>query len=118
MCWALFISGWEWLCWLWGEGGERRGLLAWAQAYGGPSLHAADLAGLPPLLVCAGSDEVLLDDAENFAERAAAAGCSVAGRRYVGLWHIFPMQAGLLPEAAGALVELAAFVRKHTAAGA
>jgi acetyl esterase/lipase len=97
---------------------ERRGLLAWAQAYGGPSLHAADLAGLPPLLVCAGSDEVLLDDARDFAERATAAGCSVAGRLYAGLWHIFPAQAGLLPEAADALAELGAFVRKHTASGA
>jgi len=96
----------------------RHRLLGWAQAYGGPSLHDAELAGLPPLLVCAGSDEVLLDDAENFAQRAAAAGCSVAGRRYVGLWHIFPMQAGLLPEAAGALAELSAFVRNHTAADA
>jgi acetyl esterase/lipase len=96
----------------------RRRLLGWAQAYGGPSLHAADLSGLPPLLVCAGSDEVLLDDAQNVAERAAAAGCSIAGRRYAGLWHVFPMQAGLLPEASDALAELGAFVRKHTAAGA
>jgi acetyl esterase/lipase len=96
----------------------RRSILAWAQAYGGPSLHGAELTGLPPLLVYAGSDEVLLDDARNFAERAAAAGCSVAGRCYAGLWHIFPNLAGLLPEAGDAIAELGAFVRKHTAAEA
>jgi len=95
----------------------RRRLLRWAQAYGGPSLHDTGLAGLPPLLVHAGSDEVLLDDARTFAERAAAAGCSIAGRCYAGLWHIFPAQAGLLPEAGDAIAELGAFVREHTARG-
>ena len=55
-----------------------------AEGSGGFRYWPADLAGLPPLLVYAGSDEVLLDDAQNFVERAAAAGCSVAGRCYAG----------------------------------
>src|SRR5206468_2588681 len=36
-------------------------------------LHA-DLSGLPPIFIAAGADEVLLDSAERFVERARAAG--------------------------------------------
>ncbi|GAA2353209.1 virginiamycin B lyase family protein [Nonomuraea africana] len=45
--------------------------------------------GLPPLLIAAGSDEVLLDDARGFAETADAAGVSVRLEIYEGMPHAF-----------------------------
>ncbi|MEV8638482.1 alpha/beta hydrolase [Streptosporangium sp. NPDC051023] len=51
-------------------------------------LHG-DLRGLPPLLVVAGSREVLLDDARRFAEAASTAGGSVDLDIYQGMPHAF-----------------------------
>jgi acetyl esterase/lipase len=79
--------------------------------YAGPSLHDTALAGLPPMLVIAASDEILLSDAERLFARAAQDGTPAYGRRYDGLWHDFPVQAGLLPEAELAIDDIVAFVR-------
>ncbi len=55
----------------------------------------ADLAGLPPLLVQVGSEEVLLDDAVTLTERAKAAGVAATLEVWpdmVHVWHwFFPM---------------------------
>ncbi|WP_249374670.1 DUF5701 family protein [Streptomyces sp. I05A-00742] len=51
-------------------------------------LHG-DLRGLPRLLLAAGTDEVLLDDARRFAEAADAAGVSVCLDLYEGMPHAF-----------------------------
>ena len=67
-----------------------------ANSYRGPVDAAdlrpleADLAGLPPLHVVAGGDEVLVDDADRLVERARAAGVAVTYRRAEGMWHDFP----------------------------
>ncbi len=74
----------------------------------------ADLAGLPPLLVQAGSDEVLLSDSTALAERATAAGVDVHLDVREGLWHVYQIFAGYLPEATDALVDAAAFIRANT----
>jgi monoterpene epsilon-lactone hydrolase len=80
-----------------------------ANSYGGPVDAAdlrpldADLAGLPPLHVVAGGDELLVDDADRLVERARAAGVAVTYRRVEGMWHDFPVLAGLLAEADTAL---------------
>jgi epsilon-lactone hydrolase len=85
-----------------------------ANLYGGPADAAdlrpleADLAGLPPLHVVAGGGELLVDDADRLVERARAAGVAVTYRRVAGMWHDFPVLAGLLAEADAALVELGA----------
>lgn len=71
----------------------------------------ADLAGLPPMCIQVGSDEVLLADAERLAERAQAAGVQVDLTVYNGLWHDFHLHAGLLPEATTAINALGAFAR-------
>jgi epsilon-lactone hydrolase len=55
-------------------------------------LHG-DLRGLPPLLLAAGSKEVLLDDARRFAEAASAAGASVQLDIYDGMPHAFHVAA-------------------------
>lgn len=74
-----------------------------------------DLAGLPPMLVHVGSDEILLDDAVRLVERARAAGVDASVGVFPGLWHVF--QAFPLPESRTSLRELGAFVRRHTSGG-
>lgn len=72
-----------------------------------------DLAGLPPLLVNAGEDDELFDEAQDFAERAAKAGVSItfrAGRRMV---HCYPLLAPMFPEATEAMQEITGFARTH-----
>ncbi|MBC3189708.1 alpha/beta hydrolase [Pseudonocardia sp. C8] len=66
----------------------------------------ADLAGLPPLHVVAGAEEVLADDADTLVARARTAGTPVTYQRTEGMWHAFPTLAGLLAEADEALREL------------
>jgi acetyl esterase/lipase len=70
----------------------------------------AGLAGLPPILVQVGTAEVLLDDANGFAERARAAGVDVeldVWKDMIHVWHAF---ADLLPEARDAIDRIAAFL--------
>ncbi|HEX9064113.1 MAG TPA: alpha/beta hydrolase fold domain-containing protein [Streptosporangiaceae bacterium] len=75
----------------------------------------ADLAGLPPLLVQAGSEELLAPDAQRLAAAASAAGTDVTYSLWPGLWHDFPLQAGLLAAADSAVDQAAWFVRSVTA---
>jgi len=75
----------------------------------------ADLHGLPPLLVQAGSEEILLDDATLFAERARAAGAEVDCQIFDGMWHNFQMFNSLIATADHALDDVAWFVRRVTA---
>ncbi|WP_163510026.1 alpha/beta hydrolase fold domain-containing protein [Fodinicola acaciae] len=67
----------------------------------------ADLRGLPPLVIQAGTEDVLLSDADRLAEAAAAAGVRTEYRRFPGLWHDFQQFAGVLSEADEAIAALA-----------
>lgn len=67
-----------------------------------------DLAGLPPLLVQVGDDEVLLDDSTRLAERAETVGVSVQLHVYEGAFHVFQI-IPTLPESREALEEMGAF---------
>jgi monoterpene epsilon-lactone hydrolase len=73
----------------------------------------ADLAGLPPMLVHAGTEEILYDDGRRLVERARAAGVDASFGVFTGLWHVFQAFPGL-PESRNALREIGAFVRRHT----
>ncbi|RQG99901.1 alpha/beta hydrolase [Paraburkholderia dinghuensis] len=75
----------------------------------------ADLRGLPPLFMLAGSTEVLLDDTLRVAERARAAGVRVECEIGQGLPHVWPIYAPFAPEARRALDDSARFVRRVTA---
>lgn len=77
-------------------------------------LHA-DMHGLPPLFMLAGSTEVLLDDTLRVAERARAAGVQVECGIEQGLPHIWPIYAPFAPEARRALDDSARFVQRVTA---
>lgn len=73
-----------------------------------------DLCGLPPLLIYAGGDEILRDDAVSFAEKAQSAGVDATLRIGEGLFHCFPVCAPLFPEATQAMEEICTFINKHT----
>jgi epsilon-lactone hydrolase len=61
----------------------------------------ADLTGLPPLLIQAGSHEILLDDATRLASRAAAADVAVTLEVTPGVPHVFQGFAAMLNEGKG-----------------
>jgi acetyl esterase/lipase len=73
----------------------------------------ADLTGLPPLLIQAGSHEVLLDDATRLAVRAAADDVAVTLDITPGVPHVFQAFAGILEEGNAALDRAARFVADH-----
>ncbi|MFB4308880.1 alpha/beta hydrolase [Actinomadura sp. GTD37] len=78
----------------------------------------ADLAGLPPTLIHAGSVEVLLADAELMAERLGAAGVPCTLQIWEGQAHVFQVFADLSREGLLAIAEIGAFARRATTAGA
>jgi phosphinothricin tripeptide acetyl hydrolase len=76
----------------------------------------ADLAGLPPLLVQVGSEEVLLDDARELARRATAAGVSVRLEEWRDMIHVWHWYFPLLREGRDAISSIAEFARSHAGA--
>jgi epsilon-lactone hydrolase len=81
---------------------------AWADPLVSP-LHAAH-SGLPPLLIQAGTDDLLAPDSGMLAASAAAAGVDVTYTRWLRMWHDFALQPGLLSAADSALAQAAWFV--------
>ena len=77
----------------------------------------ADLAGLPPITMHVGSEEILLEDAVRLAHRARAAGVTVDLRRLDGLWHVAHASAGLVPASTAAVNALGGALRARLAAG-
>ena len=73
----------------------------------------ADLTGLPPLLIQAGSHEILLDDAIRLAARAAAADVAVRLEITPGVPHVFQAFAAMLDEGDAALTSAGEFLRGH-----
>jgi monoterpene epsilon-lactone hydrolase len=73
----------------------------------------ADLGGLPPLLIQAGSHEMLLSDALRLAERAAEADVAVALEVTPGVPHVFQGYAAVLDEGDRALNRAAMFLKAH-----
>ena len=77
------------------------------QPLASPALYGG-LRGLPPLLLQAGSNEVLLDDSNRLASRTAAAGVDVILDVTADVPHVFQSFAGWLDEADAALDRAAA----------
>jgi cyclohexanone monooxygenase len=78
----------------------------------------ADLAGLPPLLVQVGADEILLGDAQALAAHAGHCGVSCRLEVFEQRWHVFQLQAAQLHSARSAIGAVAEFARERIAAGA
>jgi acetyl esterase/lipase len=77
-----------------------------------------DLKGLPPLLIQAGTDEILLGDAERLAARARDCGVRCRLEIYEQRWHVFHLQAAQLHSARSAIDAVAAYARERIAAAA
>ncbi|WP_405363395.1 alpha/beta hydrolase [Kitasatospora sp. NBC_00085] len=73
----------------------------------------ADLTGFPPMLLQAGTDEVLLDDSTRMAARARAAGVDVILDITADVPHVFQSFVGVLDEADRALDRAALFLTQH-----
>jgi acetyl esterase/lipase len=73
----------------------------------------ADLAGLPPLLVQAGSAETLLDDAVRIARRAGAADVRVNLEIWPHMIHAWHLWAAQLEAGRRAIASAGAFIRAH-----
>ncbi|MCE5338946.1 MAG: alpha/beta hydrolase [Methanomicrobiaceae archaeon] len=78
----------------------------------------ADLSGLPPLLVQAGSGEVLFDGIEAFASTAELQGVSVTFDCAEGMFHCWQAFAAVLPEGSAAIERVGVFVRRQVPDGA
>ena len=75
----------------------------------------ADLTGLPPLLIQAGSHEILLSDAVRLADRAATSDVAVTLEVEPGVPHVFQAYAAVLDEGDAALRRAAIFLKNHFA---
>jgi monoterpene epsilon-lactone hydrolase len=73
----------------------------------------ADLTGFPPILLQAGTNEMLLDDSVRLAERAREAEVDVTLDITAGVPHVFQAFAGRLDEAGQALDRAALFITQH-----
>ncbi|WP_254900329.1 alpha/beta hydrolase [Rhodococcus sp. 1168] len=74
----------------------------------------ADLRGLPPVLIQAGSAEIVLADAELMMERLGSAGVDCELQVWADQVHVFQV-ADFLPESHRALQRIGDFVRSHGA---
>ena len=75
----------------------------------------ADLSGLPPLIIQAGSHEVLLDDAVRLAGQAASADVEVTLDITPRVPHVFQAYSPMLDEAGAALDRAGELLSAHLA---
>ncbi|MCC6612498.1 MAG: alpha/beta hydrolase [Anaerolineae bacterium] len=73
-----------------------------------------DWRGLPPLLIHAGEDEILRQDAEQSEASARAAGVDVHLEIYPRMWHVWQINLSL-PQARQSLADIARFLKAHLA---
>lgn len=81
------------------------------------NLLEADLAGLPPLAVYYGTNELLAGEAVEFAHRARAANNDVLLRRVPESQHSFIVGAGRVPEVDQAITEMGTWLRSKLGLG-
>ena len=70
-----------------------------------------DFRGLPPMLLQAGSHEMLLSDTLEAAQNARRAGVKRRVSVYEGMFHVFQMSMDLVPESREAWDEVARFMQ-------
>jgi monoterpene epsilon-lactone hydrolase len=76
----------------------------------------ADLAGLPPLLIQVGENEVLLSDSTRLAERAEAAGVDTTLEVWPDMIHVWHFFAAMLPEGQQAIERIGEWVKERVGA--
>ncbi|MDG6904646.1 MAG: alpha/beta hydrolase [Nitrososphaerota archaeon] len=72
-----------------------------------------DLAGLPPVSIHVGEDEILLDDARRYVDKFSRAGGDIELHIWEGMTHVFQRNVEVLAAAEASLVEIGAFIRKR-----
>jgi acetyl esterase/lipase len=77
----------------------------------------ADASGLPRTLIQVGDDELLLSDSERLAKHMRATDGDVEIDVWPGMWHVWQMFIGLMPESRAAVEKLGAFVREAVNSG-
>jgi monoterpene epsilon-lactone hydrolase len=73
----------------------------------------ADLHGLPPILIHAGANELLLNDSTRFNDRAKNAGVNVTLDIWPNMWHDWHSCVPSLLEANQAIDQIGKFVKEH-----
>jgi acetyl esterase/lipase len=71
-----------------------------------------NLRGLPPLLVHAGEDEILCDDAVRIVSLAKSVGVDARLEIYPRMWHVWQLNL-TLPQATQSLEDIAHFFKEH-----
>lgn len=69
----------------------------------------ADLSGLPPMLILAGGEELLLDDSTRLAERAQSQGVRVELEVLEQMVHVWPFYSEWIPEGQQTLEKIGQF---------
>jgi monoterpene epsilon-lactone hydrolase len=72
----------------------------------------ADLKGLPPILIQAGTNEILIDEIQQFYEKAQQANIQITIDRWPGLFHVFQI-IPIIPETQRSLDNIAKFILNY-----
>ncbi len=73
----------------------------------------ANVAGLPPVYIQVGDDEILLSDSTRFADKMKDAGLDVDIEIWPEMWHVFQLFIGKMPESRRAIRRIGAYIAKR-----
>jgi monoterpene epsilon-lactone hydrolase len=73
-----------------------------------------DLAGLPPILIHVGEDEVLLDDSTRYGDLVGKKGGTCQVNVWEGMVHVFPSNVSVLHAAKAALDDVGEFLKRRS----
>lgn len=73
----------------------------------------ANIEDLPPLFIQVGDDEILLSDSKRIADACIAAGIDVELEVWPGMWHVFQMFIGKMPEARQAIDKIGVYIQSR-----
>jgi monoterpene epsilon-lactone hydrolase len=72
----------------------------------------ADLHQLPPLFIQVGEHEILRSDSQRLAQNAHQAGVDATLEVWQGMWHLWHLSAGYMPESQRAIDKIGTFIKQ------
>ena len=72
----------------------------------------ANVAGLPPMLIQVGDDEILLSDSTRMADKLRAEGIEVELDVWPEMWYVFQLFVGKMPESLTAIYKIGIYMRQ------
>ena len=75
----------------------------------------ANVAGLPPMLIQVGDDEILLSDSTRLADHLREEGVDVELEVWPDMWHVFQLFVGKMPESKVAIAKIGEYMRRQFA---